>query len=226
MCDSPGGAYDLYARLLARHLGKHIPGNPTVVPESMPGAGSLRAASFLYSAAPKDGLTIGTFSRTTGINPLLDPALKFDGAAFTWLGSITDEVSTCVTWNTSPIKTWQDFLTKPVTLAGQGASSQIDQFARLYKNLFGAPIKIVTGYPGTNEISLAMQRGEVDGMCALSWSTIETRYPEWLRDKKVNVLVQEALEKHPAHPDVPLILDMTTDKEKLQILKLLNSGQQ
>src|SRR5262249_35157134 len=126
---------------------------------------------------------------------------------------------------TSPVKTWDDFLTKPVTLAGQGASSQVDQFARLYKNLFNAPIKLVSGYPGTNEIALAMQRGEVDGMCALSWSTLETRYPEWLHDKKVNVIVQEALKKHPRHGDVPLIMDLTNDTVKLQILRLLNSGQ-
>lgn len=223
---SVGGGYDLYGRLLARHMSKHIPGNPTIVPQNMPGAGSLKAAAFLYTAAPKDGTAIGTFSRTTGINPLLDPNVTFDGTKFAWLGSVTDDVSTCVTWNTSPVKTWQDLLTKPVTLGGQGISSEPDIFARLYKNVFNAPIKLVSGYPGTNEITLAMERGEVDGLCGLSWSTIKTRHAAWQRDKKMNILVQSAFKKEPELGDVPLVMDLTKDKEKLQILKLILAAQQ
>ena len=102
---SVGGGYDLYARHLARFIGKHIPGKPTIVPQNMAGAGSLRAASFLYSAAPKDGTAIGTFSRTTGINPLLESGATFDGTKFAWLGSVTNDISTCVTWHTSAVKT-------------------------------------------------------------------------------------------------------------------------
>jgi len=223
---SVGGGYDLYARHLARHIGKHIPGNPTIVPQNMAGAGSLRAASFLYSAAPKDGSVFGTFARTTGINPLLESGATFDGTKFTWLGSVTDDVSTCVTWETSPVKTWQDFLAKPVTLGGQGPSSEPDIFARLFKNVFGAPVKLVAGYPGTTEITLAMERGEVDGLCGLSWSTIKTRHAAWFRDKKINVLIQSALRKEPELGDVPLVMDMTKDAEKLQILKLILAAQQ
>jgi tripartite-type tricarboxylate transporter receptor subunit TctC len=223
---SVGGGYDLYARHVARHLGKHIPGKPTVVPQNMSGAGSLRAANFLYTAAPKDGSVIGTFSRTTGINPLLGSGATFDGTKFTWLGSVTDDVSTCVTWHTSPVKTWKDFLEKPTTLGGQGPSSEPDIFARLYKNVFNAPIKLVPGYPGTNEITLAMERGEVEGLCGLSWSTLKTRHAAWLREKKINILVQASFRKEPELGDVPLVMDLTKDPEKLQILKLILAAQE
>jgi tripartite-type tricarboxylate transporter receptor subunit TctC len=223
---SVGGGYDLYARHLARHIGKHIPGKPAILPQNMAGAGSLRAANFIYSAAPKDGTAIGTFSRTTGINPLLESGATFDGTKFTWLGSVTDDVSTCVTWHTSAVKTWKDFLEKPVTLGGQGPSSEPDIFARLYKNVFGAPIKLVAGYPGTNEITLAMERGEVEGLCGLSWSTIKTRHAQWLRDKKINLLVQAAFKKEREMGDVPLIMDQTKDVEKIQILKLILAAQE
>ena len=222
---SVGGGYDLYARHLARHMGKHIPGQPTIVPQNMAGAGSLRAANFLYSAAPKDGTAIGTFARTTGINPLLESGATFDGTKFNWLGSVTDDVSTCVTWHTSPVKTWKDFLEKPVTLGGQGPSSEPDIFARLFKNVFGAPMKLVAGYPGTNEITLAMERGEVDGLCGLSWSTIKTRHAQSLRDKKINVLVQASFRRAPGL-DAPLVMELTKDPEKLQILKLILAAQE
>ncbi|MBM3528145.1 MAG: hypothetical protein FJX62_08635 [Alphaproteobacteria bacterium] len=223
---SVGGGYDLYARHLGRHIGKHIPGNPTIVPQNMAGAGSLRAANFLYSAAPKDGTAFGTFARTTGINPLLESGATFDGTKFSWIGSVTDDVSTCITWHTTAIKTWQDFTTKPVTLGGQGPSSEPDIFARLYKNVFGAPIKLVAGYPGTNEITLAMERGEVDGLCGLSWSTIKTRHAKWLAEKRINVLVQSSFKKVADLGDVPLVLDLTKDAEKLQILKLILAAQE
>ncbi|CAN0026009.1 unnamed protein product [Phaeothamnion confervicola] len=223
---SVGGGYDLYARHLARHMGKHIPGKPTVIPQNMAGAGSLRAAAFLYSAAPKDGTAIGTFARTTGINPLLESGATFDGTKFSWIGSVTDDTSTCITWHTSPVKTWKDMLEKPVTLGGQGPSSEPDIFARLYKNVFGAPIKLVAGYPGTNEISLAMERGEVDGLCGLSWSTLKTRHAQSMRDKKINIVIQAAFKKEPEMGDVPLIMEQTKDPEKLQILKLILAAQE
>ena len=124
------------------------------------------------------------------------------------------------------MKTWNDFITKPSTLGGQGPSSEPDMFARLFKNVFGAPIKLVPGYPGTNEISLAMERGEVDGLCGLSWSTIKTRHADWLKDKKIDMIVQASFKKVPELADVPLAMDETKDKEKLQILKLILAAQQ
>src|SRR5262245_20557064 len=223
---SVGGGYDLYARHLARHIGKHIPGNPNVVPQNMPGAGSLKAAGYIFTAAPKDGTYFGTFARTTGINPLLESGATFDSRQFSWLGSVTDDVSTCITSSSTAIKTWNDFVNKPSTLGGQGPSSEPDMFARLYKNVFNAPIKLVPGYPGTNEITLAMERGEVDGLCGLSWSTIKTRHAKQLADEKINVLVQAAFKKVPEMGDVPLVMDLTKDREKLQILKLILAAQE
>jgi tripartite-type tricarboxylate transporter receptor subunit TctC len=224
---SVGGGYDLYARHLARHMGKHIPGQPAIVTQNMAGAGSLRAANYIYTAAPKDGTAFGTFSRTTGINPLLESGATFDGTKFTWLGSVTDDTSLCVTWHTSPVKTWKDFVEKPVTLGGQGPSSEPDIFARLYKNVFGAPVKLVAGYPGTNEIMLAMERGEVDGLCGLSWSTIKGRHAAWLRDKKINLLVQAAFKKEPEiDAAVPLVMEQATNTEQTQILRLILAAQE
>jgi tripartite-type tricarboxylate transporter receptor subunit TctC len=224
---TPGGGYDLYARHLARHMSKYIPGRPTIVPQNMAGAGSLRAANFVYSAAPKDGTAFGTFARTTGLNPLLESGATFDGTKFTWLGSVTNDISTCVTWHTSKANTWENFLKYPTTLGGQGPSSEPDIFTNLYKNVFGAPTRLVPGYPGTNEITLAMERSEVDGLCGLSVSTLKTRHAQWLKEKKVNILVQAAFAKSPDLPaDVPLVMDLTKDHEKLQILKLILAAQE
>jgi len=221
---SVGGGYDAYGRLLARHFGKHLPGNPNVVPQNMSGAGSLKAANYLYSVAPKDGSVIGTFSRSQGIAPLLDKA-EFDSTKFTWLGSVTDEVSLCVTRHDAPAKTFSELLVTPATFGGEGAGSDPNIFALLYRNVFGAKIKIVTGYPGTNEIQLATERGEVDGLCGLSWSTLKGRYPHWLKDKKANILVQAGIKKQPELPDVPSASELAKQADQRQILQLMLIGQ-
>jgi tripartite-type tricarboxylate transporter receptor subunit TctC len=214
-----GGGYDLYGRLLARYIGKHIPGNPSVVPENMPGAGGLRASNFLYSAAPKDGSVIGTFSRSIPTMPLVTPQdAHFDGRAFSWIGSMSGDTSLCLTGAKSQVKTFQDMLTKPVVMGGQFAAADSDIYAHLYKNVFGAKIKLVSGYPGTNDITLAMERGEVDGICGLSWGTLKVAHADWIKNKSVNLLVQAALKKDPELPDVPLALDLIDDPQKKQIL--------
>ena len=204
--------------------GKHIPGNPSVVPQNLSGAGSLKAANYLYSVAPKDGSVIGTFSRSQGIAPLLDKA-EFDSTKFTWLGSVTDEVSLCVTRHDAPVKSFRELLVTPATFGGEGAGSDPNIFALLYRNVFGAKIKIVTGYPGTNEIQLAAERGEVDGLCGLSWSTLKGRYPHWLNDKKANILVQAGIKKQADLPNVPSASELAREPNQLQILKLLLIGQ-
>jgi tripartite-type tricarboxylate transporter receptor subunit TctC len=221
---SVGGGYDAYARLLARYMGKHIAGEPSIIPQQMTGAGSLRAANYIFSVAPKDGSVIGTFSRSMGIAPLLGQA-DFDSRKFTWLGSVTDDDTTCVTWNTSPIKTWDDFVSKPFKFGGLGADSDPDIWALLYKNVFGAKVQLVTGYPGTNDVVLAMERGEVDGLCGLSWSTIRTRHAEWLTSHSVNIIVQAALKKEPEIASVPLATDLATKPEQRQIIRLLLASQ-
>src|SRR5215467_9166892 len=221
---SVGGGYDAYARLLARYVGKHIPGEPSIVPQQMTGAGSLRAANYIFSVAPKDGSVLGTFSRSMGIAPLLGQA-EFDSRKFTWLGSMTDDDTTCVTWNSSPIKNWNDFLAKPSKFGGLGADADPDIWALLYKNVFGAKVQLVSGYPGTNDVVLAMERGEVDGLCGLSWSTIKTRHAEWLTNHSANVIVQAALKKEPEIAHVPLATDLVRDPEQLKIMRLLLTSQ-
>jgi tripartite-type tricarboxylate transporter receptor subunit TctC len=222
---SVGGGYDAYGRLVARHLGKHIPGNPSVVAQNMTGAGSLKAANYVYSVAPKDGSVVGTFSRSQGIAPLLGKA-EFDSTRFTWLGSVTDEVSLCVTRHDAPVKTWNDALAREAMFGGEGAGSDPNIFALLYRNVFGAKLKLVTGYPGTNEIQLATERSEVDGLCGLSWSTLKGRYPHWLaKDKKANILVQAGIKKQAELPDVPSASELAKTPEQTQILKLVLIGQ-
>jgi tripartite-type tricarboxylate transporter receptor subunit TctC len=221
---SAGGGYDAYARLLARFMGKHIPGDPSIIPQQMAGAGSLRAANYIYSVAPKDGLTFGTFSRNMGISPLVDKA-TFDSRKFTWLGSVTDDTTTCVSSTASPIKDWSDFLSKPSKFGGLGSGADPDVWALMYKNVFGAKVQLITGYPGTNDAILAMERGEVDGLCGLSWSTTKTEHPRWLEDHSVRIIVQAALKKEPELGPVPLATDLVTSPEQLQILKVLLATQ-
>ena len=221
-----GGGYDIYGRLLSRHMGRHIPGHPTIVVQNMPGAGSQRAAQWLYAVAPKDGTALATFGRQMGIAPLLTTTAQFDGTKFTWIGSITNEVSTCVTWHTSAVKTWNDMLEKPVTLGGDGPGADPDVFALLYKNVFDAKIKLVSGYHGTTPIILAMERGEVEGLCGYSWSTIKSKNQPWLAEKKINIIVQGALRKEDDIPDVPLALDLAKTEEQRQILKVILTSQE
>jgi len=222
---SVGGGYDLYARLLANHMGKHIPGIPTLVPQNMPGAGSLKAANYLYEVAPKDGSTFGTFGRSLALEPLLGDA-KFDGTKFSWLGSVTNDVSLCVSWATSSIKRWDDMLKTPFTFGGEGKGSDPDVFALTIKNVFGAKVKLVTGFPGTADTTLAMERGEIDGLCGLSLSTLRGRHPTWMPENKVNILVQAAVRKSPELPDVPLLIDLAQTPEQARILKLIVASQE
>ncbi len=217
---SAGSGYDIYARLLARFMGKYIPGNPTIVPQNMPGAGSQRAAQYIYSVAPKDGSVFGTMSRSMPVEPLLGDA-KFDGRAFSWIGNIANNNSLCATWHTVGVKTWQDVVTKSFVLGGQGPGSDLDLFGTLLKNVFGAKIKIISGYPGGNDVNLAMERREIDGRCGWSWDSIKSTRPDWLRDKKIDLLLVFALEKSPEIPaEVPLALDKAPSDEMRQILRV------
>jgi tripartite-type tricarboxylate transporter receptor subunit TctC len=215
-----GGGYDLYSRLISRFMGKYLPGNPAIIPQNMTGAGSLRAVNYLYSIAPKDGSVIGTFSRTLVLSPLLNGA-DFDSRKFTWLGSVAQDVVVCFTSHASPITTWPDFLSTPSSLGGEGATAEPDIYALFMKNVFGAKVKLVSGYRGTNDIFLAIERGELDGACGISWGTIASLHPDWIRDKKINVIVQTGLRKHADLPDVPILTDVIKDQEQEQMLKLI-----
>jgi tripartite-type tricarboxylate transporter receptor subunit TctC len=219
-----GGGYDLYARLLGRHIGRHVPGNPTIVVQNMPGAGSLKATQFVYSVAPKDGTVLATVSRGMVTEPLLNDA-KFDATKLSWLGSITSETSVCATWHTSPVKTWPDMFAREFTLGGSATGADPDTFALILRNLLGARVKLVTGYPGGNDINLAMERGEVEGRCGWSWTSIKSQKTDWLRDRKISLLAQFGMEKHADLPDVPLVLERATNDEQRQVLRLLIAGQ-
>jgi tripartite-type tricarboxylate transporter receptor subunit TctC len=223
---SVGGAYDLYARILARHIGKHIPGNPTVVPKNMEGAGSLRLANWLYNVAPKDGSVFGIIGRGTGFDPLLgNKAAQFDGNKFTWVGSANNEVSVCVAWHTSGVTKFEDLLKTELIVGGTSTSADTDQFPRIVNGVLGTNMKVVTGYPGGNEVGLAMERGEVKGRCGWSWSSVKSTHHKSLDEKKFAILVQLALEKHPELPNVPLIIDLAKTDEQRQILKLIFARQ-
>jgi tripartite-type tricarboxylate transporter receptor subunit TctC len=223
---SVGGGYDLYARLIARRLGGHVPGNPTVVPRNMEGAGSLRLANYLYAAAPHDGTVIGAISRGAAFDPLFnEQGARFDASKFSWIGSANNEVSVCVALASSGIAKFDDLYAKPLTIGSTGAADDTYQFPALVNAVLGTKFKIVTGYPGGNDVSLALERGEVQGRCGWSWSSIKTTRPNWIRNKRIVVLVQMSLSKHPDLPDVPLIMDLAKTDEQRQIFKMIFARQ-
>ena len=221
---SVGGGYDLYARALAAHMGRHIPGNPTIVPQNMPGAGSLKSINYLYSVAAKDGSVFGTFGRTLALEPLIGHA-EFDATKLTWLGSMTDESSICISRKASPIQDWNDLLTKEANFGGLGAGADPDIFTLALDNLFGAKLKLIRGYPGTSEATLAVERGELDGLCGISYGTLVSKHAAWLKDKTINLLFQAGIRKLRELPDVPFLPDLAKTAEERQIIKLLVAGQ-
>jgi tripartite-type tricarboxylate transporter receptor subunit TctC len=220
----PGGGYDAYARLLARHMGRHIPGAPTLVAQNMPGAGGLKATQYLYEVAPKDGTALGTVARGQPLAPLLGNA-GFDALRFTWIGSVTDEASLCLSWSGSKARTWQDLLRVDTLFAGEGQGADPDMFAMALNRVFGTRIKVITGFHSTREMTLAMQRGEVEGICGVSASTLLGQHAEWLAGAKVNLLAQMALRKDDRFPAAPLITELATTEEQRQIIRLVVAGQ-
>jgi len=224
---SPGGGYDLYARELGRYLGRHISGRPSVVVQNMAGAGSLKAVNFLFNAAPRDGTVVATFSRGIVFEPLighLDGA-QFDAPKFSWIGSISNEVSVCAINASRGIATWHDMLTARTVIGASGAGADSDAFPIVLRNLFHLPMRIVTGYPGGADLNLAMERGEIDGRCGWSWTSILSRNREWLTDKRIRITLQIALAKHEDLPDVPLITDLVSDPRQVAALRLIVSRQ-
>ncbi len=223
---SPGGGYDTYARTIGRHIGRHIPGNPGTVAKNRPGAGSLKLANELYKTLPKDGTAIGTIGRGIPMEPLFGTKeAKFDPSKFNWLGSANNEVSVCVSWHKSPIKTLNDFLTKEMIVGGTGPGADTDTFPKVLNNVIGTKLKLVTGYPGGNNINLAIERGEVQGRCGWSWSSVKSTRANWLRDKKVNILLQMSTSKHPELPDVPFVMDLAKTEKDRKILELVFARQ-
>jgi tripartite-type tricarboxylate transporter receptor subunit TctC len=223
---SVGGGYDAYARLLARHLGRFIPGNPAVVPKNMEGAGGLRLANFLYNAAPRDGTTFATIYRGTVFDPLLGgKGAQFDATKFTFIGSANNEVSVCVAWHGTGIARFEDALTKELVVGASGPSADSYQFPKIVNGVLGTKFKIVTGYPGGNDIDLAMERREVQGRCSWSWTSLKATRRSWVAEKKINLLFQMGLSKHPDLPEVPLVIDLATSVEDRAVLELIFARQ-
>lgn len=217
---SPGGGYDTQGRLMARHLGKHIPGNPTIVVQNMPSGGSLVATNHIYNSAPKDGLTIALVQRGMLLIKYWNPnGVRFDVGKLNWLGSLNSEVGITVAWHTSPIKTAKQLFEQPLTV---GAITGVDPETtpKLYNALVDTKFKIVTGYPGTNEIALAMERGEVSGIGDWSWSSIKATHPQWIKDKQITLLMQGAMEKDPELGDLPSVFDFVKNDKSRKILEL------
>jgi tripartite-type tricarboxylate transporter receptor subunit TctC len=217
---APGGAYDAYGRLITRHMGKYIPGNPTVVPMNMPGAGTLRLANWLYNAAPKDGTVIGTIGMAAAFEPLVGEGAKFDATKFGWIGSANNETSTCVVMTRSKIAHFDDLKKHELVMGSDGPAANAEQFARVMNGFFGTKIRIVSGYTGGQALGMALEQGEIDGRCGWSWGAVKSTHGNWLTSGDARVILQIGHQKHPDLPHVPLLSDFATTDEQRSVLRL------
>jgi tripartite-type tricarboxylate transporter receptor subunit TctC len=219
-----GGSYDLYGRLVARHLGKHIPGQPTVVAQNMPGTGSLKAAAYLYNVAPKDGTALGVVVESAALEQALgNPAAQYDAGKFTYVGRVATSNNIFMQWHTSKVQSIEDSKRIESSLAGTGPGSIAETVPRLLNALAGTKFKLVSGYPASNEAMLAMERGEVEGASS-SWAAVSVGKKEWLRDKKIRIILQTAPERVKELPDAPALPEMGTTAEDKQVYALYASG--
>ena len=219
-----GGGYDLHARTLARHMGRHIPGNPNIVVKNVPGAAGLVLANQLYNTAAQDGTDIATFDRAIPLEPLVAPErARFDSLKFNWIGSTDNDVSTCFSWHASPVKTFDDVLRRELVVGGTGTGGNASFYPKVLNAVLGAKFKVVPGYPGSAQVMLAMERGEVEGFCSMGFVTLEFTRPDWVRDKKVNQLVQLGITKNKNHLDVPLALDLAKTEADKQAIEFVVS---
>ena len=215
----PAGSNDVYARLLARHLGKHIPGNPTVVPQNRPGAGSFLALGYVYNVAPKDGTVIAIGAPTAPLDEKLgSQGVRFKTAEFNWIGRIDSLVNIVFLWNTSPVKTVADAQRIEAKLSGTGVGSTVSIYPTVMNNVLGTKFKLIMGYKGSNDAQLAVERGEVEGH-STSWTAVKVAHPTWRPEKTINIIVQFALKKHPELPEVPTVVELARNDEERQILR-------
>jgi tripartite-type tricarboxylate transporter receptor subunit TctC len=210
---------------VARHLAKHIPGEPTIVPKNMPGAGHIRAANYVFSQAPKDGTVIGTFIPIFVMSQLLgrSKSIQFDPAKFNWLASTSSNNSTVYTWHTSGVKTLEEATKKEVLMGGTGVGSYTVIYPLVMNSVLGTKFKVVTGYKSTAEIGLAMERGEIQGRAGNNFNSLKAENGEWLKDGKINLIVQVGLERDPEFPNVPLMLEFAKTDSDRQLLKFFST---
>ena len=216
-----GGGYDVYARVLARWISRHIPGEPTLVNQNMPGASGMNATNWAYNSAPKDGTVILATYNADIVEPLFgNKSAKYKSRDFAWVGSIGKQQNICMTWHTSKIKTIQDAMTAEVLVAATGSTGNSASLPRIVNAMLGTKFKVIGGYE-TTESRLAVERGEVEGICGLSWSTLKASNPEWTQGGLMNVLLQTGSPRHPELPNVPLLRELTKNPDDLRMLDLL-----
>jgi tripartite-type tricarboxylate transporter receptor subunit TctC len=217
-----GGGYDTYARVFARHMTKHLPGSATIVTKNMPAAAGLAAANALYNTSDRDGATIAALTNGVAMEPLFgNSGVRYDALKLNWLGSIGKLQNVCATWFQSPVKTVEAAREREVTVAAAGATSNSAIVPKVLNALLGTKFKLVAGYDTGSGLTMAIERGETEGICGLSWSTMKASRPHWIREKKLNVIVQMGLEKLPDLPDVPSALELLFDPENRQLLELI-----
>lgn len=222
----PGGGYDAYARIVGRHIGRHLPGQPTVVVQSMPGAGSMKAANYIYHLAPKDGSQIATFSRGLPMQPLLDPkGIQFDAQKFGWIGSVADEVSVVFAWAAKGFTSFDDVSRREMLVAATGSGADSAIFPLVMNSVLGTKFRVISGYPDSNATMLAVERGEVDGSAATSWGSLGTTRKAWLDTGRINLLGQVTLRDRGGLPNVPHVLERTKNETDRRILELIFSRQ-
>lgn len=220
-----GGGNDLSARLIARHFTRNMPGNPTVVPRNMPGAGGVTMANHLYNIAPRDGLAIGMVQNSAVFEPLFgnDKAM-FDVAKINWLGSPSKDVGVLIVWNAVPVNSLADAQKRGLMLGVSGGLNATPAFyARVFTAVFDMPVKMIAGYPGQAEAFLAMERGENDGYPSAFWSSLKVAKPDWIREKKIKMLVHFGAKPHPELASVPFALDVIKDPQKRQLMELASA---
>jgi tripartite-type tricarboxylate transporter receptor subunit TctC len=215
----PAGSNDVYARTLGRHIAKHIPGHPTIVPKNMPGGGSFLALAYLANVAPRDGTVIGIGAPTAPLDERLGSrGVRFKTAQFNWLGRIDSLVNIVFTWHTSPVKTFADAQRIESKLAATGAGSTVSIYPTVTNNVLGTRFKLIMGYKGSNEAQLAVERGEAEGH-STAWTAVKVAHPDWLPTHKINIIVQYALKPHPELADVPVVIDLARNDQERAILR-------
>jgi tripartite-type tricarboxylate transporter receptor subunit TctC len=223
----PGGGYDLWGRVVARHIGKHLPGNPSVVPQNMPGAGSYNAASNIYNIAPKDGTVMGIIARDAALGPITGASgARFDPTKLTWLGTPTTETNVCIAMNTDrvKVKTAEDLYTKELIVGDTGVGTGTHSYPKALNALLGMKFKIIGGFPSSSDVFLAMERGEVDGICE-SLDSVSGKRPDWLPQKKVTILFQGGEAPNPELKGVPFVNDLAKNPDDKIAIEFLYAGQ-
>ena len=221
----PGGGYDLWGRTVARHIEKHVPGKPNYVPQNMPGAGSFNAANYIYNVAPKDGSVIGIIARDAALGPLTGATgARFDPQKLSWIGTPTTETNVCIANATAEVKTAQDLFQKQLIVGDTGVGTGTHSYPKALNALIGMKFKIIGGFPSSSDVFLAMERGEVDGICE-SMDSVTGKRPTWIAEKKINILFQGGAEPNPDLKGVPFMLDFAKTEEQKQAISFLYAGQ-